>query len=48
MAELETEFLAQITAATPVIVAVIGAVIGLVFLLAVGRFILSRVRGTVK
>lgn len=45
---LQTEFTTQMADATPVIVAVIGAIIALVFILAVGRFVQNRVRGTVK
>ena len=48
MADLLTAFLAQLANATPTIVGVIGAVVGLVFLLVIGRFIISRVRGSVK
>lgn len=45
MADLLTAFTAAITAATPTIVGVFGAAIGLVFLVAVGYFIIGRVRG---
>lgn len=48
MDALLTEFTAGITEATPVIVGVFGAVIGLVFLLVLGRFVIARVRGSVK
>jgi hypothetical protein len=45
---LLTAFTDGIADATPVIIGVFGAVIGLVFLLAIGRFIVRRVRGSVK
>lgn len=48
MDELLTAFTAGITEATPVIVGVFGAVIGIVFLFAIGAFIVRRVRGSVK
>jgi beta-lactamase regulating signal transducer with metallopeptidase domain len=48
MDTLLTAFIAQITTATPTIVGVIGAIIGLVVLVVLGRFIISRVRGSVK
>lgn len=48
MAALLTAFTTAITAATPTIVGVFGAVVGLVFLIVIGRFIVSRVRGSVK
>ena len=40
-----TAFSTNIAAATPTVVGVFGAVIGLVFLIAVGYFIIGRVRG---
>lgn len=46
--DLLTAFTSGITDNTPTIVGVFGAVIGLVFLLVIGRFIISRVRGSVK
>ena len=48
MAELVTELTSQIATAAPVIVGVIGAIIGLVFIVVLGRFIIARVRGSVK
>lgn len=45
---LVTALTGQITSATTTVVAVFGAVIGLVFLFALGRFIIGRVRGSVK
>lgn len=45
---LTTAFTDGIADATPVIIAVVGAVIGLVFLLAIARFIVKRVRGSVN
>lgn len=48
MTELLAAFVDGIGDATPTIVGVFGAVIGLVFLLVIGRFIISRVRGSVK
>lgn len=48
MEDLLEAFTDGITAATPTIVGVFGAVIGLVFLIVIGRFIVSRVRGSVK
>lgn len=48
MADLLTAFTAGITAATPTIVGVFGAVIGLVFLIIIGKFIVKRVRGSVS
>jgi len=48
MGELETEFLAQLALALPVVVGVIGGAIGLVFTIAVSRLIFNRIRGTVK
>ena len=47
-ADLLTAFTTGISDNTPTIVGVFGAIIGLVFLLVIGRFILSRVRGSVK
>lgn len=38
----------QITAALPTIAAVFGAIIGLVFVFAVGAWIVRRVRGSVR
>ena len=46
--DLLTAFTAGVTAATPVIIGVFGAVIGIVFLVTIGKFILNRVRGSVK
>lgn len=48
MADLLTEFETQITAATPVIAGVFGAVIGLAFIFAVAALVVRRVRGTIK
>lgn len=48
MADLLTALSTAIGAATPTIAAVFGAIIGLVFLVALGRFIIARVRGSVK
>jgi len=48
MSDLSDEFIAQLALATPIVATVIGSVIGLVFIIAMGRFIVSRVRGTVK
>lgn len=48
MDALLTEFTGGITEATPVIVGIFGAVIGLVFLLTIGRFVVKRVRGSVS
>jgi hypothetical protein len=46
--DILTEFIAGIADATPVVAGVFGAIIGLVFIFAIGRFIVSRVRGSVK
>ena len=46
--DLLTAFTTGISTNTPIIIGVFGAVIGLVFLLVIGRFIISRVRGSVK
>lgn len=48
MDELLPALTASVTEALPVIAAVFGAVISLVFLFALGRFIIARVRGAVK
>lgn len=48
MSDILDALTAQITAATPTIAAAFGAVIGLVFIIALGAFIIRRVRGTVK
>lgn len=48
MAGLLTAFTDAIADALPTITAVIGALIGVAFLFAVGRFILRRVRGEVR
>lgn len=41
-------FDAQIALAEPVLATVFGSVIGLVFIIAIGYFIVRRVRGSVK
>ena len=46
--DLLTAFTDGIAANTPTIIGVFGAIIGLVFLLVIGKFILARVRGSVK
>jgi len=44
---LLTAFQTAITANVPVIIGVFGAVIGIVFLVVIGNFVLKRVRGSV-
>lgn len=46
MDDLLVQFNSGIASATPVIVGVFGSVIGLVFLVALGFFIVGRIRGT--
>lgn len=46
--DLLTAFTTGITANTPTIIGVFGAIIGLVFLIVLGNFIVRRVRGSVK
>lgn len=48
MEDLAPELVAQLAIATPQIVLVIGAIIGLVALLSLGRFVVARVRGSIK
>lgn len=48
MSDILDALTGQITAATPIIASVFGALVGLVFLFAVGRFVLRRVRGSVR
>lgn len=48
MSDLTDELGAQITAAGPAIAAAFGALIGLVFVIALAGLIIRRVRGTVK
>lgn len=48
MEDLLPALTTEITAALPVIAGVFGAIIGVVFLFAVGRFIIGRIRGAVK
>lgn len=45
MEDLVTQFNTGIASATPQIVAVFGAVIGLTFLIGLGYFIIGRIRG---
>jgi hypothetical protein len=45
MSDLVDAFTDGITAATPYIVAVFGAVIGLTFLIGLGYFVIGRIRG---
>lgn len=44
---LLTAFQDAITSNVPVIIGVFGAVIGIVFLVVIGNFVLKRVRGSV-
>lgn len=48
MSDLVDAFIEQIGLILPYVGAAIGAVIGLTALVALGRFIVSRVRGSIK
>ena len=48
MDALTTALTTNIATALPVIAAIFGAIIGLVFLVTLGKFVLARVRGSVK
>lgn len=48
MSDLVDDFVAQIATILPYVGAVIGAVIGLTALVALGRFIVKRVRGSIS
>lgn len=48
MEELVTEFTAQLALIVPQVAAIFGVLIGLVALVALGRFVVSRVRGSIK
>lgn len=48
MSDILDALTGQVTAALPTIAAVFGALIGLVFVFAIGRFVVARIRGSVK
>lgn len=48
MTDLVTEFGDQLALIVPQVAAIFGALIGLVALVALGRFVVSRVRGSIK
>lgn len=48
MTELTTEVTDQIALILPIVATVFGALIGLVAVIAVGRFAVNRVRGGIK
>lgn len=48
MEDLVTEFQTQLGLIVPQVALIFGAIIGLVALVALGRFVISRVRGSIK
>lgn len=48
MDALTTALTSNIATALPVIAAIFGAIIGLVFLVTLGKFVIKRVRGSVS